>query len=139
MTTPEFTPLPTAPSPQLQPVMENALLSTQDTQLSETLNDAAGSEAIMDDPDSTNHERDSLDILAEILPDTTDVAGSADINHFNDQPTTCKFLLFTKIPSSEYIWSETMGETMNGADFNQAITSDYAEVAHWRHNLFLTY
>ena len=29
-------------------------------------------------------------------------------------------------------------ETMNGADFNQAITSAYAEVVHWRHNLFLT-
>ena len=27
---------------------------------------------------------------------------------------------------------------MNGADFNQAITSTYAGVGHWHRNLFLT-
>ncbi len=27
---------------------------------------------------------------------------------------------------------------MSGADFNQAVTAAYAEIVHWRQNLFLT-
>ena len=41
---------------------------------------------------------------------------------------------FTTMPPPTFAWSETM----QGADFIQAISAAYVEVVHWRHNLFLT-
>ena len=54
----------------------------------------------------------------------------------NDSVTSLPYKLpsYITLPSSAFVWSESV----DGADFTQMISAAYAEVVHWRHNLFLT-
>ena len=54
----------------------------------------------------------------------------------NDSVTPLPYELpsYTSLSSSAFVWSESV----DGADFTQIVSAAYAEVMHWRHNLFLT-
>ena len=56
-----------------------------------------------------------------------DVCDRTDPEAFTDLPP------FNQMTPVSFTW----GESMSGEDFIHAVTSAYAEVVHWHHNLFL--
>ena len=72
--------------------------------------------------------------------ETTVSAENMSVQHSNQgthnhdiEPIPCKLPAFTEMSSSDYTWSDIK----SGADFTHAITAAYAEIVHWRRNLFL--
>ena len=70
------------------------------------------------------------------LPDTQSDQAAAPYMDVCDRtdPEACTDLPpFNQMTPVSFTW----GESMSGEDFIHAVTSAYAEVVHWRHNLFL--